>query len=145
MRYFKHQCWKTLIFFAGEEINISYLSNFDNLRNTKNRQNRLFYVWHFLCLCDWCKNKEFDTDEAFESLVQESDLHQLRRSMFVSSKEDPRQGPLKKWTEHSQNCIFWKYILGGRGSSYYNPGLDGRLIFWTISFHNPKKFISRSF
>ena len=80
---------KTSIFSTGEEINISYLGNFDNLRKTKFRQNHLFYVWHFLCLCGWCKNNEFDTDEAFESLVQQSDLHQFRRSMFVSSKGDP--------------------------------------------------------
>ena len=53
------------------------------------------------------------------------------------------QGPLKKWTEHSQELHLLK--IHSKGGSYYTPGLDGGLIFWTMNFYNPKKFISRSF
>ena len=41
-----------------------------------------------------------------------------------------------------KNCIFWKYIVGG---VLLHPGAGWGLIFWTMSFYNPKKFISRSF
>ena len=33
------------------------------------------------------------------------------------------QGPLKKWTEHSQELHLLK--IHSRGGSYYTPGLDG--------------------
>ena len=41
-----------------------------------------------------------------------------------------------------KNCIFWKYIVGGL---LLHPKARWGLIFWTMSFYNPKKFISRSF
>ena len=41
-----------------------------------------------------------------------------------------------------KNCIFWKYIVGGL---LLHPGAGWGLLFWTMSFYNPKKFISRSF
>ena len=41
-----------------------------------------------------------------------------------------------------KNCIFWKYIVGGL---LLHTGAGWGLIFWTMSFYNPKKFISRSF
>ena len=37
------------------------------------------------------------------------------------------QGPLKKWTEHSQELHLLK--LHSREGSYYTPGLDGGSFF----------------
>ena len=53
------------------------------------------------------------------------------------------QGPLKKWTEHSQELHLLK--IQSRGGLLLHPRAGWGLIFWTMSFYNPKKFISRSF
>ena len=42
------------------------------------------------------------------------------------------QGPLYKWTEHSQNFIFWNYKVGG-GFQFY-PGAGWEWVFWPYSF-----------
>ena len=47
----------------------------------KFRQNHLYYRWNFLCLCDLCKNNQCNTDEAFELLVQEADMHAKRHTI----------------------------------------------------------------
>ena len=47
-----------------------------------------------------------------------------------------RQGPLKKWTEHSQELHLFK--IQSRGAGWGS-------IFWTMSIYNPKNFISISF
>ena len=52
------------------------------------------------------------------------------------------QAPLKKWTEHSQELHLLK--IRSRGLLLH-PGAGWGLIFWIMSFYNPKKFISRSF
>ena len=46
---------------AGEEINICYIGGSNILRNKKYRQ-KLLYTWHFVCLCDLCKNDQLNTD-----------------------------------------------------------------------------------
>ena len=71
---------------AGEEINICYLGGFNTLRNKKFRQ-KLLYTWHFVCLCDLCKNDQLDTD-AFEALAQEAAIcSQKRPTSFLSREE----------------------------------------------------------
>ena len=55
-----------------------------------------------------------------------------------------RQGPLKKWKEHSQVLYLLKIYSRG-GGLLLHPGAGWGLMFWTMSFYNPKKFISRSF
>ena len=42
------------------------------------------------------------------------------------------QGPLKKWTEHSQELHLLK--IHSRGGSYYTPGLDGGRFFGPWAF-----------
>ena len=52
------------------------------------------------------------------------------------------QGPLKIWTEHSQELHLLK--IHSRRAPITPQGwmvVD----FWTMCFYNPKKFISRSF
>ena len=55
------------------------------------------------------------------------------------------QGPLKKWTEHSQELHFLKIHSRGPGGLLSHPGAGWGLAFLTMSFYNPKKFITRSF
>ena len=47
------------------------------------------------------------------------------------------QGPLKKWTEHSQELHLLK-LHKGEGGSYYTPGLDGGWFFRPRVFIIPK-------
>ena len=44
------------------------------------------------------------------------------------------QGPLKKWTEHSQELHLLK--IYSRGGLLLHPGAGWGLIFWTMSFYN---------
>ena len=46
------------------------------------------------------------------------------------------QGPLKKWTEHSQELHLLK--IHSRGGSYNTPGLDGGWFFGPWAFIIPK-------
>jgi len=95
----------------GEEINISYLGPFDILRNTRYRQNHLFYAWHFLCLCDLCKNNELDTDEAYESLVQEAEKNAKNYSAFLS-KQDPSLCYPLETCRRAVECFKEIYLIG---------------------------------
>ena len=71
---------------GGEEINICYLGGFNILRNKKFRQ-KLLYTWHFVCLCDLCKNDQLDTD-AFEALAQEAAICSQKRPTSLLSREE---------------------------------------------------------
>ena len=51
----------------------------------------------------------------FETKMSQSMYKHWQHSRFI-------QGPLKKWTEHSQELHLLK--IHGRGGSYYTPGLD---------------------
>ena len=74
------------------------------------------------------------------------------------------QRPLKKWTEHSQELhllkinsrgllpiTLRKFVMDWQATPsikkflILHPMAGWGLIFWTMSFYNPKKFISRSF
>ena len=96
---------------AGEEINISYLSPFNILRSTRYRRNHLFYAWHFLCLCDLCKNNEFHTDEAYESLVQKAEKNAKEYSAFLSKQDLSLCYPLET-CRRDVECYKEIYLIG---------------------------------
>jgi hypothetical protein len=74
---------------AGEEINISYLSQFAGFRNTKYRRQELLKKFVFICSCDMCEN-DIDVDaEAFEAYIQEAE------KLFID-----RQSALKDGIPH---------------------------------------------
>ena len=72
-------------------------------------------------------------------------------TIYLNSFKKSRQpnefthGPLKKLTEPSQELHILKIHSRGGGGLLLHPGAGWGLIVWTISFHNPKKFISKSF
>ena len=61
----------------------------------------------------------------------------LRKSL-QEQKTSLMQGPLKKWTEHSHELHLLK--IHSKGGLLLHPRAGWGLIFWTISFNNPKKF-----
>ena len=93
----------------GEEINISYLGGFDVLQNTFFRQNHLFLTWHFVCLCDLCKNRLGANTDALDPLqvlvqeysllsdIQESAIYSKKRRLAYASNFDaePSMYPLE--------------------------------------------------
>ena len=95
---------------AGEEINICYLGGSNILRNKKFRQ-KLLYTWHFVCLCDLCKNDQLNTD-AFEALVQEAAMcSQKRPRSFLSREEALISYPLETCRKEVK-CYKEIYELG---------------------------------
>ena len=64
------------------------------------------------------------------------------RDLIVDTRIcQPNQGPLKNWKEHSQELHLLK--IHSRGAPITTQVWMG-VVFWTMSFYNPKKFISRS-
>jgi hypothetical protein len=68
---------------AGEEINISYLSQFAGFRNTKYRRQELLKKFVFICSCDLCEN-DVDVDaEVFEAYIQEAEKLFIDRQLAL--------------------------------------------------------------
>ena len=71
----------------------------------------MFYAWHFLCLCDLCKNNEFDTDEAYESLVQKAEKNAKEYSAFLSKQDLSLCYPLET-CRRDVECYKEIYLIG---------------------------------
>ena len=56
----------------------------------------------------------------------------LSKSLKIMDKGHIKQGPLKKWAEHSQELHLLK--IHSRGDSYYTQGLDGGWFFGWWAF-----------
>ena len=58
-----------------------------------------------------------------ECIVVFYSITQRKLAVFLRELSYLIQGPLKKWTEHSQELYLLK--IHSKGGSYYTPGLDG--------------------